>query len=417
MSSLPKTHSTRQPAGRPRAAASGFAVFGSGTIGLAITVLGLLAVSSPAHAQPAEPSQLRAAALSEERVRLRWQDNACDESSFILQIESDDQAWRNVPFALEPDTSAVILSGLQPSTTYRFRILAANSDGFSVPSGIAEVRTFAAEPSCLVTPHRLCLMDGRYAVTTIFESEHFTGARHAAHAVPDGPRTGSFWFFDSRNLEISVEMIDGSGINGHIWVNAGGLSNLEYRVRVVDTVTGESRDYVHPTDDLCGISDRRAFLTPLASTAPPVKAEPDPISQRLPRLRIEKDPFRPSWQPMKLGCREAEDSQLSLLGRRFQLSLRWRDDDGTVHEAMPRYDSDNTGFFVTGEPDLADWAVKILDGRFFNQHFWLFWTPLSGRESWLQVTDTWTGKERRVYQARGASCGHVDTVAFEGVSN
>ncbi|MEO1368596.1 MAG: hypothetical protein AAFX50_15590, partial [Acidobacteriota bacterium] len=74
-------------------------------------------------------------------------------------------------------------------------------------------------------------------------------------------------------------------------------------------------------------------------------------------------------------------------------------------------------FFVIDEPTLADWAIKVLDGRFYNGHFWLFWTPLSGRESWLRVTDTVTGKQRRFYSARGAGCGVADTSAFPAASN
>ncbi|MEM8993902.1 MAG: fibronectin type III domain-containing protein [Acidobacteriota bacterium] len=375
-------------------------------------------------AAPAAPSQLRGTALSEDRLRLRWQDNACDESAFIIQVQVADE-WRNIPFALDADTSSIILSGLTPATEYRLRLVAVNADGSSPPSPPVTVNTFLAGAPCQVSPHKLCLMDGRFEVTATFEAAHFTGARFAAWAVPDGARTGSFWFFDANNLEISVEMTDGGDLNGHLWVTAGGLSNLEYRLQVVDTVTGDVRHYVNPTDSFCGIDDRRAFPGSTVSDIEPAGSEPGksrPATAGERALRwtpptVEADRFRPLWQPPKALCGLENRAQLPLISGRFRAELEWRGSDGVIRTATPRFDSENSGFFVVDEPTLADWALKILDGRFFNEHFWLFWTPLSGRESWLRVTDTVTGQQRRYFSARGAGCGFADTSAFRDASN
>ncbi|MEM1182905.1 MAG: hypothetical protein AAGM22_31465, partial [Acidobacteriota bacterium] len=132
---------------------------------------------------------------------------------------------------------------------------------------------------------------------------------------------------------------------------------------------------------------------------------------------VETDTFRPQWVQPKAICTLESRAALPLLSGRFTVTVDWRGSDGVIRSASPRFDSDNSGFFVIEEPDLADWAVKILDGRFFNEHFWVFWTPLSGRESWLRVRDTHTNRERRFYSARGLSCGQAETSAFSGSAN
>jgi hypothetical protein len=71
--------------------------------------------------------------------------------------------------------------------------------------------------------------------------------------------SGSFWFFDPGNLELEVKILDGRAVNGHFWVFFGALSDVEYRVTVTDTATGESRSYHNPAGTVCGQSDVEAF--------------------------------------------------------------------------------------------------------------------------------------------------------------
>ena len=71
--------------------------------------------------------------------------------------------------------------------------------------------------------------------------------------------TGTFWFFNSANLELVVKVLDGRGINGHYWVFYGALSNVDYTIAVSDTDTGAVRTYHNPQGVMASVADTEAF--------------------------------------------------------------------------------------------------------------------------------------------------------------
>ncbi|MGE5233583.1 MAG: hypothetical protein ACM3OB_05690, partial [Acidobacteriota bacterium] len=80
------------------------------------------------------------------------------------------------------------------------------------------------------------------------------------HVVPGGSdQTGYFWFFDPANTELVVKLLDGRGVNGHFWVFFGGLSDVDFTVRVADSVSPRVRTYHHPPGSLSGVADTSAF--------------------------------------------------------------------------------------------------------------------------------------------------------------
>ena len=83
-----------------------------------------------------------------------------------------------------------------------------------------------------------------------------SGPGHAVELTSD---TGAFWFFDPKNLELMIKVLDGRPVNGHFWVFFGALSNVEYTIRVTDTETGEQRTYVNPRGQLASRADTSAF--------------------------------------------------------------------------------------------------------------------------------------------------------------
>lgn len=72
-------------------------------------------------------------------------------------------------------------------------------------------------------------------------------------------RTGLFWFFEQANIELVVKMIDGTPLNGKLWFFYGALSDVEYEIEVLDTVSGAIRTYRNPAGNLCGQGDTEAF--------------------------------------------------------------------------------------------------------------------------------------------------------------
>jgi photosystem II stability/assembly factor-like uncharacterized protein len=112
------------------------------------------------------------------------------------------------------------------------------------------------------TPSALCLDNGRFLVTAMFQTTP-TGLSEPAIAVPLTNNSGYFWFFDAANIELVVKVLTGCGANGNYWVFAGGLTNVGVELEVTDTQTGAFKTYsnavgtpFHP------IQDTSAFACP-----------------------------------------------------------------------------------------------------------------------------------------------------------
>ncbi|MES1241546.1 MAG: hypothetical protein ABUT39_07995 [Acidobacteriota bacterium] len=108
----------------------------------------------------------------------------------------------------------------------------------------------------------LSLHGGRFKVEAAFRDPH-TRALAPAEPRPLTDDTGLFWFFDNANLELVVKTIDGCEVNGHFWVFAAGLTDVEAEISVTDTVTGAWKTYRNPPKTaFLPIQDTRAFACP-----------------------------------------------------------------------------------------------------------------------------------------------------------
>jgi hypothetical protein len=113
-----------------------------------------------------------------------------------------------------------------------------------------------ASGSCVPGPQNLCLLASRFQVTARWSLPAGPGT---GTAVTESDQTGAFWFFDPTNLELLVKVIDGRSLTGHFWVFYGALSNVEYWVKVTDTVTGASKRYHNSPGNICGVGDTAAL--------------------------------------------------------------------------------------------------------------------------------------------------------------
>jgi len=80
--------------------------------------------STPAGQVPATPSSLRAIAIGATRVRLDWQDNASNETGFLIREGAED-------VTVGADTESVLFTGLEPGAETCYTIHAFNYDGAS----------------------------------------------------------------------------------------------------------------------------------------------------------------------------------------------------------------------------------------------------------------------------------------------
>lgn len=103
-------------------------------------VLGLL---STAGSAPSAPTNLTATATSGSRVTLNWTDNSTNEAGFAIMRATASTG----PFTQVGSTGANVAtyndSGLTPSTTYYYEVLASNNAGNSALTNIASVPTLA----------------------------------------------------------------------------------------------------------------------------------------------------------------------------------------------------------------------------------------------------------------------------------
>src|SRR6185436_2562752 len=104
---------------------------------------------------------------------------------------------------------------------------------------------------------------------------------------------------------------------------------------------------------------------------------------------------------------------LCLNGGRFHAEVAWRvPRTGAEGTGIPIPLSADTGAFWFFQPSNYELAVKVLDGRGVNGHFWVFYGSLTDVEFDLTVTDTVTGLERTYHNPAGTMASRADTEAF-----
>jgi len=106
-----------------------------------------------------------------------------------------------------------------------------------------EIVSSEPAPACLPSSERLCLRDGRYAVTVSWVD--FFGGSGPGHALPLTGDSGLFWFFAASNLEMLVKVLDGCFVNDRIWVFAAGTTDVAWELVVTDTETGVEARYAN----------------------------------------------------------------------------------------------------------------------------------------------------------------------------
>ena len=86
-------------------------------------------------------------------------------------------------------------------------------------------------------PPALELQNGKFAAVARFVDPR-NGQQGQAHAIPLTDASGSFWFFSPGNVELTIKILDGRGINGAYWVFIASMTDVAY------TVDLERRDIV-----------------------------------------------------------------------------------------------------------------------------------------------------------------------------
>jgi len=124
------------------------------------------------------------------------------------------------------------------------------------PAGSAESPTSPASAPASTS----LVLGGRFRVEAHWQTG--SGTAGDGQTFPLSGNSGTFWFFDSNNLELLVKVLDGCSLNGRYWVFAGGLTDVQVELNVTDTLTGAVQTYTRPRGTaFLPIQDTGAFAT------------------------------------------------------------------------------------------------------------------------------------------------------------
>ncbi len=359
----------------------------------------------PAHGGPASPSDLTAETVDQHSVELAWQDNSNDETAFDIFERPINGTDFTLIASVGSNTTSFVVEGLPPATYRSYRVASSNAGGRSSATSEASAVTLGEVRACAGDDQTLCLNEGRFQVTAEWATAG--GATGRGGSVPLTADTGAFWFFDPANVEMVVKLLDGCGLNEHFWVFAGGLTDTEVQLTVVDTETGIAGTWFNPEGTLLApVQDIEAFETcgpggSVAAADRPGLARPSPSPRRRvdPEQEVQRalERFRAARVEMPQaapGECTAGDRTLCLENGRFRVRLDWETEDEKKGDGMAMPLTGDTGLFWFFEPANIEIVIKVLDGCAVNGNRWVFAGGLTDVAVEMTVVDTQTGATR-----------------------
>ncbi len=123
-------------------------------------------------------------------------------------------------------------------------------------------------PSCVADADTFCLGEGgRFQVDMEwldFDGGFGVGSEVsiARAGLAKSDDSGLFYFFSEDNWELLVKVLDGCDINGNFWVFSAASTDVEFTIKVTDTVTDEVKTYTNSLGQAAAaVTDVNAFLT------------------------------------------------------------------------------------------------------------------------------------------------------------
>ena len=254
----------------------------------------------------------------------------------------------------------------------------------------------------------LCLNGSRFRVDVDWRDP--VGNTGSSRAVPvASDDSGLLWFFSADNWEMLIKVLDGCAINDRLWVFAAATTDVEYTLRVTDTVAGGIREYTNPLGTASpAITDTAAF-----ATCPAGSAVEQPILGTVPASSIS-GVVKSSVDIDAKGLCIPSDVDLCLNDDRFLVEVEWRDPAGNRGSGrVVPVDSRDSGLLWFFSENNWEMLVKVLDGCRVNDRYWVFAAATTDVEYTLRVTDLDSGEVQEYVNPLGtASPAITDTSAF-----
>ncbi|MEM9408817.1 MAG: LamG domain-containing protein [Acidobacteriota bacterium] len=251
--------------------------------------------------------------------------------------------------------------------------------------------------NCVPGGESLCLQGGRFRVTTSWEDKQ--GASGVGQAVALTADTGYFWFFDASNVEMVVKILDGCPLNSRYWVFAGGLTDVEVKIRVEDTSTGQAKTYFNVQNQkFAPVQDTSAFATCTAGRSTSTVSDARTAAAADDALRSLEASMGQIGSRSTVAC--SDPGTLCLGGGRFEVRVDWSTAQSSG-EGQPEVLTSDTGYFWFFDRDNVEMVLKILDGCGLNGHYWVFAGGLTDQGVTIEVTDSQTGQTVEYTNQRG----------------
>jgi hypothetical protein len=109
-------------------------------------------------------------------------------------------------------------------------------------------------------PYKLPLGNGRFIVEVDWLTP--TGSSGKGTAISVTSDTGYFWFFENTNVELTLKIHQGCGVNNYWWFFYGALTDVEYTITVTDTETSTVKTYYGIQHIQTSSNDVNAFACP-----------------------------------------------------------------------------------------------------------------------------------------------------------
>ncbi len=286
--------------------------------------------------------------------------------------------------------------------------LSPNGQDLFVTTDVGGILSFAKRDlACQPGPEKLCLNGGRFHVEADWRTRQ--GATGPARRVDVGSGdSGLFWFFRPANWEMLVKVLDGCGVDQSFWVFSAATTNVEYTLRVTDSLTGLRRSFFNPLGEAAqAIAATGVF--PACPLGDGGDAEPLAAAVAAPRAPLQ------AVSQAGSAC-SGTDSALCLNQGRFRVEVDWRTRGGATGQgrAVPE-GSDGSGMLWFFNEANWEMLVKVLDGCANNGHFWVFAAATTNVEYTLRVTDTETGEQQEYFNPLNTVARAItDTEAFSG---
>jgi hypothetical protein len=339
------------------------------------------------------------------------------QASFDTYIELDDPDG----FLLEDNndypglgTNSRIMITLTEAGQYTIR---ANSLGANITGPYTLQLICAQGGPCAASATTLCLNNGRFRVQAIFSAPSLGITNAPAQVEPLTSDTGYFWFFSSNNVEIVLKVVDGRAFNNFFWVFYGALSDVQYTITVTDTLTGALKAYPNTQGHLASVADTAAFPGSGAAATGAAGAAKAPASSSSSIdaiVQAESTGIIGLLSPSTPQACTSNATTLCLNNGRFQVRAIFSAPSLGITNAPAQAEplTSDTGYFWFFSSNNVEIVIKAVDGRAFNNFFWVFYGALSDVEYTITVTDTVNGTVKTYPNSPGHLASIADTAAF-----